>query len=100
MFQYSCTVKNLQHSPAACAENSLLYTRIETFSYTTRVKKPMSAQRPNSKDTLQFEDCRFINRQIVLKIPFQMTSKIIFPEKTRENAKTVLKIFFSTAKLY
>ena len=48
MFQYSCTVKNLQHSPAACDENSLLYTRIEIFSYTTRVKKAMSGKRPNS----------------------------------------------------
>ena len=50
---YSCTVKNLQHSPAARAENSLLYTRIETFSYTTCVKKAISAQRPNGKDTFQ-----------------------------------------------
>ena len=25
MFQYSCTIKNLHHSPAACAENYLLY---------------------------------------------------------------------------
>ena len=37
---------------AARAEISLLYTCIETFSYTTRVKKAISAQRPNGKDTL------------------------------------------------
>ena len=53
MFQYSCTVRNLQHLPAARAENYLLYTRIETFSCTTRVKKPISAQRPNGKDTIK-----------------------------------------------
>ena len=91
MFQYLCTVKNLQHSPAARAENYLLYTRIETFSYTTRVKKPISAQRPNSKDTLQFEDFRFINRRIVLKIPLQI----------RENVKTVVKFLIQYGlKLY
>ena len=41
MFQYSCTVKNLHHSPAARAENylHLLYTRIETFSIETFVCK-------------------------------------------------------------
>ena len=41
----------LHHSPTARAENYLLYTRIKTFSYTTRVKKPISAQRPNGKET-------------------------------------------------
>ena len=55
MFQYSYTVKNLQYSPAARTENSLLYTCIETFSYTTRVKKSISAQRPNSKDPFQLK---------------------------------------------
>ena len=39
--------------------------------------------------SLQFEVCRFINTQSVLKIPFQIS-------KTRENAKNVLKIIFST----
>ena len=41
------------------------------------------------KYQLQFEVCRLINTQSVLKIPFQIA-------KTRENAKIVLKIIFST----
>ena len=44
-------------------------------------------------NSLQFEVCRFINMQSVLKIPFQIA-------KSRENATTVLKIIFSTVKLY
>ena len=50
----------MQHSPAARAENSLLYTRIETFSYTTCVKKAISAQRPNGKDTLSLKKLNLI----------------------------------------
>ena len=47
----------------------------------------------NLEMTLQFEVCRFVDRQSVLKIPFQIA-------KTCENAKAVLKIIFSTVKLY
>ena len=39
----------------------------------------------HSSGALQFEVCRFINTQSVLKIPFQIA-------KTREKAQTVLKI--------
>ena len=46
MFQYSCTVKNLQ--------------RIETFSYTTCVKKTISAQRPNGKDKFSASDWKML----------------------------------------
>ena len=48
----------------------------------------------NRNMALQFEVCRFINTQNVLKFPFQMSKKIIFLKK--KTVKTVLKIIFST----
>ena len=54
----SCYVSILVHSKES-SKNSLLYTRIETFSYTTCVEKAISAQRPNGKDTLPIK-CREI----------------------------------------
>ena len=45
------------------------------------------------KESLQFEVCRFIDMQSVLKIPFQIA-------KARENAETVLKVIFTTVTLY
>ena len=54
MFHYSYTVKNISHSPAARAKKYLFYIRIKTFIYiqlcNTRVKKAISAQRPNGKN--------------------------------------------------
>ena len=54
MFHYSYTVKNISHSPAARAKKYLFYIRIKTLIYiqlcNTRVKKAISAQRPNGKN--------------------------------------------------
>ena len=46
--------------------------------------------------SLQFEVCRFIKHAKCTENSLSNVKKIIFLKKTREKAKTVLKIIFST----